>query len=117
MQPSAPALADADHALIMPGIYDPGYIAALHDVLVRHRINAVISLNDLELPILAAARADLEKTGARVIVPRSEEHTSELQSLMRISYAVSCLKNKTIHQILTTHLYTLIIVINVAMSH
>src|SRR3546814_8660905 len=27
---------------------------------------------------------------------RSEEHTSELQSLMRISYAVFCLKNKTI---------------------
>src|SRR3546814_2170672 len=26
--------------------------------------------------------------------PRSEEHTSELQSLMRISYAVSCLKKK-----------------------
>src|SRR3546814_1505910 len=29
--------------------------------------------------------------------PRSEEHTSELQSLMRISYAVFCLK-KTTHQ-------------------
>src|SRR3546814_8993497 len=28
---------------------------------------------------------------------RSEEHTSELQSLMRISYAVFCLKNKNIH--------------------
>src|SRR3546814_5301366 len=28
---------------------------------------------------------------------RSEEHTSELQSLMRISYAVFCLKTKTIH--------------------
>src|SRR3546814_9682734 len=28
---------------------------------------------------------------------RSEEHTSELQSLMRISYAVFCLKNKTLH--------------------
>src|SRR3546814_10752114 len=27
--------------------------------------------------------------------PRSEEHTSELQSLMRISYAVFCLKQKT----------------------
>src|SRR3546814_4500149 len=27
--------------------------------------------------------------------PRSEEHTSELQSLMRISYAVFCFKNKT----------------------
>src|SRR3546814_1939710 len=29
---------------------------------------------------------------------RSEEHTSELQSLMRISYAVFCLKKKTHHQ-------------------
>src|SRR3546814_5980900 len=29
---------------------------------------------------------------------RSEEHTSELQSLMRISYAVFCLKKKTYHQ-------------------
>src|SRR3546814_2678325 len=35
---------------------------------------------------------------------RSEEHTSELQSLMRISYAVFCLqkKNKTLH---STHTY------------
>src|SRR3546814_3391245 len=30
---------------------------------------------------------------------RSEEHTSELQSLMRISYAVFCLNNKIIHTI------------------
>src|SRR3546814_9101852 len=30
------------------------------------------------------------------LYPRSEEHTSELQSLMRISYAVFCLKKKTI---------------------
>src|SRR3546814_5749530 len=29
---------------------------------------------------------------------RSEEHTSELQSLMRISYAVFCLKKKKTHQ-------------------
>src|SRR3546814_6735484 len=31
---------------------------------------------------------------ARPLAPRSEEHTSELQSLMRISYAVFCLKKK-----------------------
>src|SRR3546814_6651323 len=38
------------------------------------------------------ALADLyERAGD---VPRSEEHTSELQSLMRISYAVFCLKKK-----------------------
>src|SRR3546814_9052032 len=30
---------------------------------------------------------------------RSEEHTSELQSLMRISYAVFCLKKKTIYKL------------------
>src|SRR3546814_7972684 len=39
-----------------------------------------------------------------LLVPRSEEHTSELQSLMRTSYAVFCLKKKknTHRQILTT---------------
>src|SRR3546814_10065308 len=31
------------------------------------------------------------------LLARSEEHTSELQSLMRISYAVFCLKKKKIH--------------------
>src|SRR3546814_4119079 len=35
---------------------------------------------------------------------RSEEHTSELQSLMRISYAVLCLQNQTDAQILTKQL-------------
>src|SRR3546814_2669341 len=57
----------------------------------------------------------LEKTGlengyssaswsaAKGRFPRSEEHTSELQSLMRISYAVFCLKKK-IHQ--QTNKYT-----------
>src|SRR3546814_7523020 len=34
---------------------------------------------------------------------RSEEHTSELQSLMRISYAVFCLKNKNSTHTPTTH--------------
>src|SRR3546814_2418309 len=34
--------------------------------------------------------------------PRSEEHTSELQSLMRISYAVLCLKKKKINKRLST---------------
>src|SRR3546814_4638178 len=41
--------------------------------------------------VLAARRAHPDATLAAL---RSEEHTSELQSLMRISYAVFCLKNK-----------------------
>src|SRR3546814_10549083 len=38
--------------------------------------------------------------------PRSEEHTSELQSLMRISYAVFCLKKKNQTIILHTSTHT-----------
>src|SRR3546814_2762583 len=37
---------------------------------------------------------------------RSEEHTSELQSLMRISYAVFCLKKKTTNKYATRKQYT-----------
>src|SRR3546814_9898247 len=38
--------------------------------------------------------AKIEAARARGVDQRSEEHTSELQSLMRISYAVFCLKKK-----------------------
>src|SRR3546814_955703 len=41
------------------------------------------------------ARADRHQRLPLGAVPRSEEHTSELQSLMRISYAVFCLKKNT----------------------
>src|SRR3546814_455383 len=39
-------------------------------------------------------KADVEGAKPGAAAPRSEEHTSELQSLMRISYAVFCLKKK-----------------------
>src|SRR3546814_10373681 len=48
--------------------------------------------------LMLAGHHDLGFRGRRplhVLVLRSEEHTSELQSLMRISYAVFCLKKKT----------------------
>src|SRR3546814_3051353 len=44
--------------------------------------------------VYEAGRGDNETRSAELAV-RSEEHTSELQSLMRISYAVFCLKKKT----------------------
>src|SRR3546814_4825841 len=37
------------------------------------------------------------------MLTRSEEHTSELQSLMRISYAVFCLHKKNTNQLNSTH--------------
>src|SRR3546814_7366826 len=42
----------------------------------------------------AIMREGLTVTGLTTASSRSEEHTSELQSLMRISYAVFCLKKK-----------------------
>src|SRR3546814_2025401 len=39
---------------------------------------------------------ECNRSGLFIARTRSEEHTSELQSLMRISYAVFCLKKKTI---------------------
>src|SRR3546814_3119339 len=46
------------------------------------------------------ARFDRVEEALRHVADRSEEHTSELQSLMRISYAVFCLNKKKIR---TTH--------------
>src|SRR3546814_7444462 len=48
----------------------------------------------LPFPDAAAAHAELARIASEA---RSEEHTSELQSLMRISYAVFCLKKKHNH--------------------
>src|SRR3546814_1831768 len=47
----------------------------------------------LQLSLMTPPRIG-PRIGAVVVVIRSEEHTSELQSLMRISYAVFCLKKK-----------------------
>src|SRR3546814_6484581 len=49
------------------------------------------ALNGIVAPVIARASAEENYIRAE----RSEEHTSELQSLMRISYAVFCLKKKT----------------------
>src|SRR3546814_3695705 len=49
--------------------------------------------------LLSALGMDSPALGAAAVfyLARSEEHTSELQSLMRISYAVFCLKNTKTH--------------------
>src|SRR3546814_10375249 len=46
------------------------------------------------LPFLEDGYPFDQMNGMQSQAPRSEEHTSELQSLMRISYAVFCLKKK-----------------------
>src|SRR3546814_2874401 len=50
---------------------------------------------------VAGVRPDISSSGmcSQAALMRSEEHTSELQSLMRTSYAVFCLKNKNLQTI------------------
>src|SRR3546814_8920899 len=51
--------------------------------------------------LMIGASYGIDEGRAREREARSEEHTSELQSLMRISYAVFCLKQKKIRHSLT----------------
>src|SRR3546814_1675396 len=79
-------LGDADHAL-------NACAAALSMATALDRLNAE-ALDDARKGM---AGAELLRIGVGIntglcVVGRSEEHTSELQSLMRISYAVLCLK-------------------------
>src|SRR3546814_1925929 len=59
------------------------------------------------------AEADIR----RRVENRSEEHTSELQSLMRISYAVFCLKKKIHQRTKYTYIYTDRLIIVSELSH
>ncbi|NER16876.1 ATP-grasp domain-containing protein [Spongiivirga citrea] len=71
-QNTAPALVDADNAIIMPSIHDDNYINSLKKAISQYKIDALISLNDFELPILAKNKAEIESTGVKVIVSSPE---------------------------------------------
>ena len=72
MQLSAPALQAADVKLQVPAVYDPKYIDITFNICKEQKINALISLNDLELPILAENKAKFEALGVTVIVSDPE---------------------------------------------
>src|SRR3546814_1626529 len=80
----------------------------LHDAVDRDvmRRGSAFHVNGAERVDRVADRRQFGQHGARILAlqqrPRSEEHTSELQSLMRISYAVFCLKKKKTEYITTT---------------
>src|SRR3546814_5467554 len=67
----------------------------------------------IDVPVTGAGRYLLSTShdveGARTLGGRSEEHTSELQSLMRISYAVFCLTKKSNNQSWNDHRYNVVI--------
>src|SRR3546814_3526498 len=73
-----------------------GIFRGSYDLVNEPRINFHGVKVACRLPSVKEVDASYPWTARIDIVdaPRSEEHTSELQSLMRISYAVLCLKKK-----------------------
>lgn len=68
MQLSAPALQVADVKIQVPAVYDPKYIDITLDICREQKIDALLCLNDLELPILAENKGRFEALGVKVIV-------------------------------------------------
>src|SRR4030088_2847130 len=56
--PLAPAQYAAHHRYPVPPIADPEYVPALRELCRRHDVGVVIPLTDLDLEVLAQARAD-----------------------------------------------------------
>jgi len=70
-QLNAPALVDADVAIQVPTIYDENYIQTLIDICKEHNVNALLSLNDLELPLIAKNKAAFKENGITAIISDS----------------------------------------------
>lgn len=68
MQTSAPALSAADIKETVPAVYADGYIDRLVDICRKDHVDVLISLNDLELPILADNKKRFEEIGVKLIV-------------------------------------------------
>src|SRR3546814_4766275 len=95
------AIADLDHLVVAQGhqLFQRRRLGPCESVVARV---VVVSLarrpHDRRVAGAAAEVARQHLVDGRLVgdfgVVRSEEHTSELQSLMRISYAVFCLKKK-----------------------
>src|SRR3546814_10017106 len=104
---------DLGFLLIAPSTWSP----SVQDLVLAQRHNVTLacigerSLHPRVIAIqerepLIATWLERHRCNAALVRPdhvvfRSEEHTSELQSLMRISYAVFCLKKKKSEQIIS----------------
>lgn len=76
MQLSAPALQVADVKIQVPAVYSNNYIDIILNICKSYAIDALISLNDLELPILSNQKQKFETLGVKLIV--SNPHVIEI---------------------------------------
>src|SRR3546814_10191397 len=74
-------------------------VYSMNEVLADPHVQARGSVAEIDGTPMQGLVARLSATPGRIRwAGRSEEHTSELQSLMRIAYAVVCLKHKKRHK-------------------
>src|SRR3546814_2463706 len=88
----------ADNLIVLAGTMA---LIATRRIVRQHRAAGGEVLHDdaengrlHQVPLALVLLGHRDEVGAEEDAHRSEEHTSELQSLMRISYAVFCLKKK-----------------------
>ena len=72
MSDSAPALYEADVRLKVPAVDDKAYIPTLLKICNENRINLLVSLNDVELPLLAVHRDEFESKGTELLLSSTE---------------------------------------------
>src|SRR3546814_5320003 len=85
----APRLARAEACFGVAAIGVSAVVAVRFPIVKRTRLRIAIAVF-----VATSVRLPFHFPSPRSLVGRSEEHTSELQSLMRITYAVFCLKKK-----------------------
>ncbi len=66
--PNAPALQAADEAFVAPRFNDPNYLKFVLDICRMREVTLLISLNDLELPLLAREKESLREHGVTAVV-------------------------------------------------
>src|SRR3546814_11599845 len=85
--------------LVVDGKLTPGMKIRMMGTGATHFVDKVGAFTPkmVNLPALGPGELGFINASIKSVADRSEEHTSELQSLMRISYAVFCLKKKNIN--------------------
>src|SRR5690625_1415354 len=71
LDPNAAALQEADKAFEVPRFSDPSYFDQLHRLCIEHDVGLVVSLNDLELPLLAREKDRFTRDGIHVQIGRA----------------------------------------------
>lgn len=64
----ATALVEADISVCVPDCYNENYIESLVEIVKKHSVKAIISLNDLELPVISRNKSVFEEFGTKVVV-------------------------------------------------